>query len=332
MLAAAAVLVGASAGPASALAPAKHRAILESACAEAGLPYELCRRAGRAAYETDYREWLTLAAHAQREVGQDRCPAADAAADRLDQLGLAIVDAANRGDYGTAADELGRAIHTLQDECAHHGMTNPEHAFYSMEQTCGDGDTSPDVQPAAIACATARTRDVMRTVATALATADRYAMNRVCSDYAGGGDGGNQDTTCAQAVLPTPVMGCHFLAEHRQWDGTDTTWDGAIVGPALVAAFTDGLSGVATSHAVCAGDDRAIDPPAPHPTVTDRDVGCALTDVGCLGRADDPLDGGADDDGDGGAGCRSSHGGTHSLVAVALVIVLIGLGRRHQRR
>lgn len=331
MLVATAVVVGASAGPAIALAPAKHRAILEAACAEVDLPYEFCRRAGRADYETDYREWLTLAAHAQREVGQDRCSAADAAADRVEELGLAVADAANRGDYGAAADQLGRAIHTLQDECAHHGMTNPEHAFYSMEQTCGEGDTSPDIQPAAIACATTRTRDVMRTVAAALASADRYAMDRVCEGYGGGGDGGNQDTTCAQAALPTPVMGCHFLAEHRDWDGTDTAWDGATVGPALVAAFTDGLAGGAASRSVCAGDDRAIDPPSPHADVTDRDVGCALTDIGCLGRADDPNDG-ADDAPDTG-GCHSGRDGVHSLVAAAILIVLVGgVGRQRRRR
>jgi hypothetical protein len=329
----AAAVVAATAGPSWALAPGKHRAILEAACSEAGLPYELCRRAGRADYETDYREWNSLAAHAQRERGQDRCPAADAAQARLDQLGRSIVESAAVADYERVADDLGRAIHTLQDECAHHGMTNPEHAFYSMKQTCSSGEHSPDVQPEAIACATSRTREAMWFVADALAGGNRAAMDSVCSiGLGGGGEGGDQDTTCATAVLPTPSMGCRFLAEHKNWDGVDSTWNGGIVGSELFDAFVAGLTGVPASTTVCRGDDHAIDPVSPRPDVTDREVGCLLTDIGCLGRADDPgEDGEPHDDGDD-VGCQGGRG-VGGLVVLVLLVGLIrsgalGRGRR----
>jgi hypothetical protein len=319
------VLVGAAAPPAAALSPGTHREILEAACAEAGLPYQFCRRAGRANFETDFREWTSMAAHAQREPGQARCTAADASAERLDGLGRSFVGAVAIADYETAADELGRALHTLQDECAHHGMTNHEHAFYSMAQTCGAGDVSPDVQPMAIACATARTREVMAHVAAALADADRDAMGYVCRDDRDG----STDFDCAEATLPSPVTGCQFLAEHKHWDGVDSTWDGAVVGAALFDAFVGGLAYAPASTSVCAGDEDAIDPPSPRADVTDRDVGCLLTDIGCLGRADDPLDGDDGDpyDDDDGAGCRGSRGGTGTLVAFLLVVFLIKIGR-----
>src|SRR5512143_2057931 len=62
-----------------ALEPGKHRQLAERACAGVGLPDAFCRRMGKQAYETDYEEWHDLSAHAQRELGQDRCTAADAA-------------------------------------------------------------------------------------------------------------------------------------------------------------------------------------------------------------------------------------------------------------
>ena len=77
--------------PAWALKPGKHRALFERACSDAGLPDAFCRRAGRQVYETDFFEWTNLSAHAQRERGQDRCAAADAAIARVDQLARDVV-------------------------------------------------------------------------------------------------------------------------------------------------------------------------------------------------------------------------------------------------
>jgi hypothetical protein len=328
-----AVLV-AAATPAAALAPAKHREILETACIEVGLPNALCRRAGLAAFETDYHEWETLAAHAQREAGQDRCVAADAATARVDALARSLVAAADREDWHEAGTALGRALHTIQDECAHRGMFNEEHAFYSLHDVCShDEDRSPDVQPEAIACAEARTRDVMWIVADVLLRRDLTGALYACRDLV-------NDDACTMPALVGPVEVCRFLALHDDWDGADSTWNTAIVGAALVDAFAAGIGGTAQSTSVCGVDRRAIDPTAPHPVEVDRDdPGCLLTSAGCLGKLDgdtDPYD--DDDDTDDpyadGVGCSGSRS-TGWLVVLALALVALRVGnpvRRSARR
>jgi hypothetical protein len=115
-----------------------------------------CRRIGREAFETDYHEWEDLTAHAQRYLGQERCSAADAVLTRIDTLARMAITKIRSRDQEGAAIAIGRALHTLQDECSHQGMTNEEHSFYSLTQTCEHADVSPDIQPAAIACADKR--------------------------------------------------------------------------------------------------------------------------------------------------------------------------------
>lgn len=262
--------------PAWALKPAKHRSLAEAACTANHLPQPFCDRMGKQVYETDYLEWTDLAAHAQRELGQDRCDAAEAAATRVDQLARAMIDHAAAERYDDAAVDLGRAIHTLQDECAHHGMTNQEHAFYSIEDTCGDGNVSPDTQPDALACAEDRTNRMMAAAAAALRDTSWAGVEELCE---------NPLDSCALASLPSPFQACDFLSEHYEWDGADSRWNGELVGPALEQAFERGLRGDPVSAAVCDTPD-AIDPPQPHATVTDLDTGCLVTDVLCLGKAD----------------------------------------------
>src|SRR5437660_1463747 len=104
-----------------ALKPGKHRDLAQTACYDARLPAAFCDRMGKQVFETDYLEWTDLSAHAQRERGQDRCTAADLAIARLDRLGRALVADAHARAFEQAAIDLGRALHTLQDECAHHG-------------------------------------------------------------------------------------------------------------------------------------------------------------------------------------------------------------------
>ena len=272
---------------------------------------------GQAVYETDYREWTDLSAHAQTPDGSDRCSAADASARRLDALASSLVAAAQAGDLDTSASELGRAIHTLQDECAHHGMTNEQHAYFSLDDTCGGALTSPDVTPDALACARDRTQRMMTLAAGALAAADWSGASWLCED----GDGDGSDT-CSSASLPTYGQACDFLAEYKQWNGRDTTWNAAIVGPALEAAFAAGLRGESTAASICGGDARAIDPPWSIAPLATEDVTCLLTDVGCLGKVDDGSGGSAADPyGDpppasaAGGGC-STGGGASWLVAL----------------
>jgi hypothetical protein len=267
--------------PAWALKPSKHRELAEAACNAQKLPSAFCERMGQQVFETDYQEWTTPAAHAQRELGQDRCEAADDAAIRVRTFGRDLVSDAHAGKYEDAAVALGRAIHTLQDECAHHGMTNEEHAFYSMEDMCGDDvDVSPDTQPNAISCAESRTNDAMAEVAAALADVRWSGVDYICRDS-------NDQDSCQLASLPSPFQACDFLALHKNWDGTDSTWNGDVVGPALVDAFEHGLVGDIAYVPVCAAPG-AIDPIAPHPLVTDRETGCTLTDIACFGKADAP--------------------------------------------
>lgn len=267
-----------------ALKPAKHRQLAEASCKQVGLPDAFCRRMGKAVYETDYREWNDLSAHAQTERGQARCAAADAAVTRVEALGRSVVAAIRARDHERAAVDLGRALHTIQDECAHHGMTNEEHAFLSLEQTCEGMDASPDLQPEAIACAAQRTATVMNQVRTALSGATWTGVAELCRDW----HSDNQDAdACAGASLPTPIMACDFLALYDDWDGSDTRWNSAIVGPSLVDAFRAGLRGEAASRTVCAGDLHAIDPVAPAATQQVTDVTCGLVDIGCLGKVDD---------------------------------------------
>jgi hypothetical protein len=314
-----ALLVLAASSNAWALKPQKHRDLAEASCKRAGLNRTFCERMGKAAYETDAHEWDDLSAHAQTPHGGDRCSAAQASADRLDTLGRQLVAEAHAGDLENAAVDLGRAIHTLQDECAHHGMTNEQHSYFSLEQTCGDQDVSPDIQPDAIACAAARTDAVFAAVAPALAGTDWYTASSLCEPQFES-DHNNTEDACLQAVLPTPWEACDFLALHDQWDGIDSTWNSSVVGPALIAAFFNGLHDQPYTHAVCASS-HAIDPIAPAAPVTQAIESCTLTDIGCFGKVDGAVDPNVDPYGDpvetpAGGGCDGGGGGAGWLAAL----------------
>ncbi len=319
------MLVLLAASDAWALKPQKHRDLAEAACNQVGLDATFCRRMGKAVFETDYMEWDDLSAHAQTPRGGDRCSAADASVQRVDALARAVVAEAHAGTLDRAAEDLGRALHTLQDECAHHGMTNEQHAYFSLEQTCGDSDVSPDIQPDAIACAQDRTNRMMALVAPALAGTDWYSASGLCEDP-WNSDRGNQDT-CMQAALPTPFQACDFLALHSAWDGTDSTWNASVVGAALESAFAAGLRGDPVSTTVCGGDSHAIDPLAPAPLVTTPVDSCTLTAIGCFGKVD-----GADDNpnvdpygdpatGPSGGGCNTGGGGGWLAALLALYVL-----------
>jgi hypothetical protein len=296
--------------PAWALEPAKHRELAERACFEQQLPEAFCRRVGHQAFETDFKEWEDLSAHAQREHGQDRCSAAEAAATRVSQLGTAIVDGAAIEDYDQVAIALGRALHTMQDECSHHGITNEEHAYYSLTETCGDGDVSPDSQPEAIQCAEARTREVMAFVAEALRETSWRDIQFVCRND-------NNEDSCANPTLPGLVTACRFLHAHREWDGIDSSWDTVEVGAELVTSFHEALQGFGRSRTLCGDDPGAIDPAAPRARVADTTAGCKRIDAVCLGKVDDP---GETDDADETGGCSTGH--PSALLALALLTLV----------
>ena len=316
-----AVLIGSSAD-AWALKPGTHRELAEAACTREGMPDAFCRRMGKQTFETDYLEWKDLSAHAQRELGEDRCTAADAALARVDRLARDLVSSAHAGHLEAAAVSLGRAIHTIQDECAHHGMTNQEHAFYSLTQQCSGDQVSPDVQPAALACARTRTTQVMVLAARALADVQWSAAYDLCTDSSSE----NPRDKCQNASLPSPFMACDFLAENKDWDGEDSTWHPTMVGDALVATFGAGLMNTPSTRSMCGANAAAIDPPNPRTPLVDRSkkLGCFSTSLGCFGKVDD---GGASSDSMSSGGCSTS-----SSSAGLLVIALALLPRRRRRR
>lgn len=310
-----AVVIG-SPADAWALKPSTHRELAEAACTREGMPDAFCRRMGKQTFETDYLEWKDLSAHAQRELGEDRCTAADAAAARVDRLARDLVSQAHAGDFESAAISLGRAIHTIQDECAHHGMTNQEHAFYSLTQQCSGDQVSPDVQPAALACARTRTSEVMALAARALADVRWTSAHDLCTDWSSD----NQRDKCQNASLPSPFMACDFLAEHKEWDGDDSTWHPTKVGDALVASFGAGLANTPSTRSVCGANANAIDPPNPRAPLTDRSkkLGCFSTSLGCLGKVDD---GGEPSDATSTGGCTTTSSSSGWLV-LALAALL----------
>jgi hypothetical protein len=300
-----------AAGEAWALKPAKHRELAERACHDAGLPDAFCRRIGKQVFETDYLEWTDLAAHAQRAAGEDRCTAADAALARVGTLARDAIADVRAGSHEQAAIDLGRALHTIQDECAHHGMSNEEHAFLSMRQTCEGENVSPDTQPAALACAERQTRVVMQAAATALAGThwpnDLYMICR---------DDDNADS-CSRASLPSPLMACDFLALHDDYDGEDSTWHAQLVGEALVAAFRAGLAGESSTRTACANGPSSIDPTSPHASESSEQPGCSLVSIGCLGKAD--TDGNVDPYGEdisATGGCSTTSGNAGLLIGL----------------
>ncbi|MEO8840158.1 MAG: hypothetical protein ABI591_29025 [Kofleriaceae bacterium] len=319
-----------------ALKPATHANIATASCLAAGLGRNTCARIATEDYNTDSREWEDLRAHAQIDDDQTACVAADATAGRLYGLGadlriaLANLSATGSDERATAVDSaIGRALHTIQDNCAHHGMPNPQHAWFSLGDYCDGTKTSPDLDPAAAVCARTETDALMRDIAAAIAAAnlpqrlDGYS----CPPSPTNNDHGNaQQTVCQVRFLPGPFDACNFLGRAKDWDGIDRTWNNAVATPALHAAFAAGLNGEPTRTSMCGGDESRLSNAVSKPVV-DVSAGapsCPTASLFCLGKADDSANPFADDPvTTDEVGCNA--GGTTSLWFVALA--LIGLIR-----
>lgn len=302
-----------------ALKPDKHSDMAEDACMAQRLPTQFCRRVGKAAYETDWREWDDRAAHAQTLANEPHCDAADNSTRRIADLAGEMLKEARSGHHEAAAIALGRALHTIQDECAHKGMTFEEHAYYSLEQTCSSDDVSPDIQPAALACARERSQRVMALAANALAGTSWAGVDEICKGYFVGNER-NQRDACDNKVLPGRSQACEFLTEAYAWDGADSTWNSTVVGAAFVSAFASGLLG-AQPPSLCR-DPAALAPRLPHATVSPVQVDvCTVIDVVCLGKVDEDDDAQVSPYGeDHAGGCAA--GGSPGLVLLALACVL----------
>ncbi|MCC7539774.1 MAG: hypothetical protein IT379_26360 [Deltaproteobacteria bacterium] len=347
---------------ASALSPSAHRDLACDACRDATLPRSFCDAVASAAYSTDAREWEDMAAHAQIPEGTSPCDAATASAERERRLGDQIrvgldqlASTASSEAAAQVATDVGRALHTVQDECAHHGMPNSEHAWLSRSDLCDGTSASPDLQPGAMGCARDATRRVIGLLRAALDArgASVGVLDALsCRSPIASPDDRGPDP-CTDQVLPGPGQVCDFVVEAHGWDGVDRRWDGAVVGPALEDAFARGLVGdLGSSVRVCELDEVMLPPEraAPVIDVTAGPASCVRMELLCLGKTDDASSFFGDEaeasgeaaatDASAGSGCSASPNGRAAgrsgLSTLGLVLGLssaaLRAGRRRRRR
>ncbi|HEY5936641.1 MAG TPA: hypothetical protein VIU61_18460 [Kofleriaceae bacterium] len=274
-------LLGTS-GSAWALSQSDHAAITERSCSVAGFEHDFCERVSDEVYNTDYHEFLNLAAHAQPDVGDSACTAAGKSMQRLLDLGREMRVAlrevkAQPGNHDLSAKlakSVGRALHTIEDNCAHNGMPNPQHAWHSLSDTCSGTHDSPDSQAEALSCAERE--------AGAIFSALRQASSELGVD------------TSVMVPYETrrrwPPRGevCAFLREAPLWDGQDRRWNNAVVVPAfrnqLASAITSDSAGLDN---ICANGEtlERADKFASVNTSGGQEL-CFKLQAYCVGKAD----------------------------------------------
>jgi hypothetical protein len=221
-----------------------HAQISSDACRGVGLPDKFCNHLKSAVQAVDTEEWDSNTAHAVPMTGEDHCGAARSVSRRLRSIGSEIRIQLENGasDPDAIAKNLGRVLHTIQDNCSHEGMSNPQHAWGTLGDECslgppGRGD--PDQIPAASACATSETREVMASFVRAMRGAG------VSADQL-------SDSSGWYWVNYPPVAGvCSWLEEYSTWDGEDSRWNNRTTVPAFRRTLTSALEG---------GSDPGSDP------------------------------------------------------------------------
>lgn len=271
---------------AEALDQSKHRAISRDTCAQAGMPWEFCERVGTEAYNVDHYEWEDMSAHAQVDVstGQTACEAANLAAGRVNGLAddlrldlAAFAKGSKTVDATVIATALGRALHTVQDNCAHRGVSNPHHAWLSLSDSCEGTKSSPDTRPEALTCAQQETEEVIDAFVSAVDDA-----NIDPDDLDDGVDEG-------WGHWPTRGEVCEFLKSGNEWDGIDKHWNSGIVVSALREQFTAGIGGKAVGSDICAGNPKALDAkPGPAINTSQGQELCFTLNLFCVGKDDSP--------------------------------------------
>jgi MYXO-CTERM domain-containing protein len=321
--------------PARALDQSVHHTLTRDGCkAVGGIDTDFCDRVGDEAYNVDRDEWNLAAAHAQPEAGQSRCDAAIAVRERLQTLGLEAryvmeMPAPTSWDIEWLASSLGRALHTIQDNCAHHGVSNPQHAWWSFQDSCEGTKTAPDIQPGVIDCATAETKAVWQAFK-AQVVAIRFPVKTLV------------DTDSEHCGWPRRGDVCAFLSEAATWDGLDVSWNNTIMVSVLRNELTAALasSGVPPVGDYCAGNPDALLPrtlAAAVDTWTAPDW-CYKLSVYCIGKADaeDEAPPWAEDqtappDSGSSGGCSVGGDGSSDPAWLGLT-VLLGLAWRRRRR
>jgi hypothetical protein len=278
-----------------ALSQGNHYQITLDACSgTAHVAAGACAEVAMAAHNTDAREWTDLSAHAQIEQGQTACASADAALTRVRQLTGEVrtqLFAANLP--GASADEVtsaqraayvafGRALHTVQDQCAHHGMPNPQHAWWSDSDLCLGTSLSPDLPDAAVTCAKTETAALFATFVDVVTEAGLSAATLY------------QPDALHTAVPEWPSRNglCEYLYSSKDWDGVDRGWDGEWMGPALRAEARRGLLGLTDgTPEACALPPGTLDLKNPAADVTTSKDGdtCQSVDALCVGDPTEPI-------------------------------------------
>lgn len=227
-----------------ALSQGKHLEITRNSCLQAGYADGACTELAMAAHNVDADEWTDLAAHSQIADGSTACASLTATLNRLRTLGQQVREGLIQ--QTTTADPqaliaasrqvtvaLGRALHTVQDNCAHHGMPNPEHAYASDSDLCRLTNLSPDNAPGAAACAQQQTDAVMAAFHSIQAQLGAKPSQLWTGD------------PLSPTLQRWPSRGgiCGFMDEQLQWDGQDRGWDNAYANAALEDELERGMSG-----------------------------------------------------------------------------------------
>jgi hypothetical protein len=274
-----------------ALAMEAHLRIAAEECRSTTLPASFCQRIAKEAHDVDAWEFDDVVSHAQMESIEDICGSANAVEDRLQGLGedfrnalAALRDESypwGSGAESTATEAgraVGRALHTIHDNCAHQGMANPEHAWFSLSDTCLDTALSPDAAPGVEDCARLQTQLFLPSIVAAVddaGLASRLGQNSCVRDF-------RTDTNpCDQVTSPFPHEACVFLSEAKAWDGVHRVWDGAVVAPWLIRAFQGD-----PPIDFCADPDFQVSPELGI-DVSMGTPSCTMIHVACLGKADE---------------------------------------------
>jgi len=263
------------------------------------------------------------------ENGQTACDGADAAIWRGFWFGQQIRQTVGAVAYDdstehitTLAQFVGRALHLVQDNCAHSGMPNPQHAWKSLDDVCHGTTESPDLVPEAAVCAREETDAVLDAVFASLSDwgADKSALSNI-------EDHGNALTSYLDA--------CNYLGSASLWDGVDRRCDNTIVRPLMRSQIVSSIASDdaqyvhvcdTTTDGLLVGYDADVD-------VSNGPNKCALISIVCLGKADgdvppqpDTVPQAPDH-----AGCDVGGDGS-SLVVFVLAALAVSTSTRRRRR
>jgi len=317
-----------------------HRSITVSLCLKTGLSQRFCDRVAIEAGNVDGEEWDDPAAHAQASSKLSLCQSANAVIARLAALrvelrgalaSIAATPAKRWYDYygqaARVATAAGRALHTLQDNRAHQGMGNPQHAWFSLGEACHTL-TSPDSSQPALEAARGDTTTALRQLVAEITQAGvqqilaSYSCDRAADNVPESGAGG--EYPCAGVSSPTPWGACDFLAESKRWDGIDRRWNDSVTQPGFLEAFLGG-----TLRDMCQVKNLAHPPAAPV-NIAGGPPKCVGMTIVCLGKVDDGGEAAAPVD----AGCSfgGRAGSRVALLALAFLVAGLLLARRRAAR